>query len=721
MDHQGHTHKEETQVTLNVEGMTCAHCAMAVTKVLKKNNAIHPHVNFSTGEAIFSVHDKNDIPEIIKGIQRAGYKVLSRKEIESHQNGISAVEQKFLFTLPFTLPLFFSHMIFSHDFVLNNPIVQMILCLPVFFIGSAYFGKSAWNSLKVAAPNMNVLIMIGSGAAFAYSISGIILFYGSSSAHDYLFFETTATIITLVLLGNVLEHRSVKQTTSAISELSKMQNVIAKRVENHNGKELINEVSQKEINVGDVLLVNMGDSIPVDGLILSGATSIDESMITGESMPVEKNIGDKLIGGTIVSSGNLRMLAERVGQETVLSKIIEMVKSAQQKKPTIQKLGDTVSTIFVPIVIGISILTFFLCHDLFEISFQQSLMNSVAVLVISCPCAMGLATPTAVMVGIGRAAKNGILIKGGSTLEEFAKITKIVFDKTGTLTTGNFRIKKITALNNTRLEEVKSILFYLEQRSSHPIAKSMVSSLKNESHAPISFAEINEVKGIGINAKDASGNFFELGSYRIAKELTDDSWHTIYILKNKILVGYADLEDEIKQNAKETISFLNSQGILPVLLSGDIKSRCETIATQLGISEIYCEQTPSDKIKFIESLSKDEKVAMVGDGINDAPALAKASVGISIGNATQVAIQSSQIILLNEKDLYQLVLAFQISRKTLLTIKQNLFWAFFYNVVAIPIAAAGFLSPMIGALSMAFSDVMVIGNSLLLKIKSVKS
>lgn len=721
MDHHGHIHEPESQITLNVEGMTCAHCATTVTKVLERHHAIRPHVNFSTGEAIFSVKDKKDLPEIINGIQYAGYKVLTQQEIGSHPEGISPVEKKFLFTLPFTIPLFFSHMIFPHDFILNNPFVQMFICLPVFIIGCFYFGRSAWNSLKVAAPNMDVLIMLGSGAAFVYSISGIMLFYGTASVHNYLFFETTATIITLVLLGNVLEHRSVKQTTSAISELNKMQNVVAKRVEIHSGKEMIHEVFQKEIKIGDVLLINLGDSIPVDGSVLSGTASVDESMITGESLPVEKNAGDKLIGGTILSSGNLRMLAERIGKETVLSKIIEMVKNAQQQKPSIQKLGDRISNIFVPVVVVVSLVTFFICHYAFDISFQKSLMNSVAVLVISCPCAMGLATPTAVMVGIGRAAKNGILIKGGSTLEEFAKVSRIVFDKTGTLTTGNFKIRKIAALNNVEEEEIKSILFYLEQRSSHPIAKSIVSGLKKSNIRPFSFLDINELKGIGINAKDADGNFYEIGSYRIAHELTEDPSHTIYILKNKSLIGFADLEDEIKQNAKETIMFFSEHGVKPVLLSGDAKSRCETIAKQLGISEVYSEKTPADKIGLIESFSKNENVAMVGDGINDAPALAKASVGISIGNATQVAIQSAQIVLLNEKGLSQLKTAFVLSKKTLRTVKQNLFWAFFYNVVAIPVAAAGFLSPMIGALTMAFSDVIVIGNSLLLKIKSVKN
>jgi Cu+-exporting ATPase len=720
MKHSNSNHSEELNVILNVEGMTCANCAMAITKVLTDNGAKNPFVNFAAGEASFFLRDKNDLKKIIAEIHKAGYKVVSKQESAEHEKGLSPVEKKFLFTLPFTLPLFFSHLIFPHDSILNHPLVQLILCLPVFVIGCMYFGKSAWNSLKSGAPNMDVLIMLGSGAAFAYSVAGTILYYGTLHVHNYIFYETAATIITLVLLGNVMEHRSVKQTTSAIAELSKLQITTAKKIVLHNNQETIQEVPAESILAGDVLLVNMGDKIPADGMILSGDVSVDESMITGESVPVEKSEGAQVIGGTILLSGNMKMRAEKVGKETVLSKIIEMVKNAQQSKPQIQKLGDKVSNIFVPVVLGISILTFFICHFANNISVQQSFLNSIAVLVISCPCAMGLATPTAVMVGIGRAAKNGILIKGGSTLEEFAKVRKIVFDKTGTLTTGNFRIKNIQPLNGASKEEIETVIFHLEQHSSHPIAKSIVRELKDKNFPLISFSEIKEIKGTGIEATDKAGNFYRVGSYKIASQITADDSHTLYILKNNMLVGVVDMEDEIKPQAKETISFLKSKNIMPILLSGDMKARCETLARQLGITEVYSEQMPEQKLNLLSSLAEKSPVAMVGDGINDAPALAKASVGISIGNATQVAIHSSQIILLNEKDLSQLSTAYLISTHTLMTIKQNLFWAFFYNVIAIPVAAAGFLNPMIGALTMAFSDVIVIGNSIRLRTKKLR-
>jgi len=726
MDSHSHNHSEETQITLNVEGMTCAHCAMTVTKVLENNGAQHPGVNFATGEVRFLLPDNTELKKIVENINKAGYKVISQKEKEEHSKGLSSVEKKFLFTLPFTVVLFFSHMLFSHSFVFNDPFVQLGMCIPVFVIGCMYFGKSAWSSLKVGTPNMDVLIMIGSGAAFVYSLAGTFFYYGSHEMHNYIFYETTATIITLVLLGNVIEHRSVKQTTSAIAELTKLQTTAAKKIVIENGKETIVDVSSKDILVGDILLVNTGDKIPVDGSVLSGNISADESMITGESVPVDRAQYDKVIGGTLVVNGTLRMLAEKVGKETVLSKIIEMVKNAQQSKPEIQKLGDKVSAIFVPVVLGISVLTFFICHFAFDISAQKALMNSIAVLVISCPCAMGLATPTAVMVGIGRAAKKGILIKGGNSLEEFARTKNFLFDKTGTLTTGKFKIKHLIPVPSPQGEgnaydeqQLQSILFHLEQHSSHPIARSIVKELKNRTHLPFSFSDIKESKGMGIEAKNADGDIFKIGSYRMASELTKDNSHSLYVLRNNALIGFVDIEDEIKTKAKETISFFKAQGITPVMISGDKAERCNLIAGKLGISEVYSEQLPEQKLKLVESFSAKGHTAMLGDGINDAPALAKVSVGISIGNASQVAIHSSQIVLLNEKNLAQLQTAYLISKHTLRTIKQNLFWAFFYNVVAIPIAAAGFLSPMIGALTMAFSDVIVIGNSIRLRYKKL--
>lgn len=704
--------------------MDCANCAVGITKSLQKSGMENVHVDFATGEATFHLQNKNKLSSAIKEIQSLGYKVIDSKVKLENEGKLSSIEKRFYFTLPFTIVLFFSHMIFSHDFVLNKPLVQLLICTPVFIIGILQFGKSALGSVRIGVPNMDVLIFIGSTAAFIYSIIGMYT-YDTHQAHNYLFFETTATIITLVLLGNVLEHRSVKQTTTAIKDLSALTVSTAKIVGLQFGKEVITEISYKDIPVGGILQVNTGDKIPVDGEIISGEASIDEAMLTGESIPVEKAIADKVIGGTILLSGNFRMRAESVGNDTTLSKIIELVKKAQQAKPNIQKLGDKISAIFVPVVLGISILTFCLSYFVFDITLKEAMMRSIAVLVISCPCAMGLATPTAVMVGIGRAAKRGILIKGGNTLEEFAKIKNIVFDKTGTLTTGEFQIKNIVCLPtgqagyNSTEQEVKEILFQLEQHSSHPIAKSIVKALKDTA-STIQFSNATEEKGLGITSTDSNKNEYKVGSFKIAKHLTTDDTHNVYVLKNNALIATIDLSDELKSNVKESISSLTQAGINSILLSGDSKSKCNEVGQKTGITSIYSEQSPAQKLVLIEKLNSEASTAMVGDGINDAPALAKASVGISLSNATQVAIQSAQIILLKHGDLSTLVEAHLISKHTLITIKQNLFWAFFYNVVAIPIAAFGLLNPMVGALAMAFSDVIVIGNSIRLKTKKLR-
>ncbi|MEO6902888.1 MAG: cation-translocating P-type ATPase [Bacteroidia bacterium] len=707
----------ETNTTLNIEGMDCSNCALGITKSLRKKGMENVYVDFATGEARFFLPSEYKLKSIIEVINNLGYKVIDNKTNEK-EKGLSTVEKRFYFTLPFTIILFFGHMLLSADFILNQPYMQLVLCLPVFIVGVIHFGKSAWGSLKARFPNMDVLIFIGSTAAFIYSIIGIFLFNDSHLVHHYLFFETTATIITLVLLGNVFEHRSVKKTTDAIQDLTNLQVNKAKIISLQFGKEVITEVEIKDITIGSLLQVNTGDKVPVDGEIISGEALIDESMITGESIPVEKFNTHKVIGGTILVNGNIRIRTEAIGKDTVLSKIIELVKKAQQNKPEIQKLGDRISAIFVPVVLSISIITFLISFFILDITATEAMLRSIAVLVVSCPCAMGLATPTAVMVGIGRAAKRGILIKGGNTLELFAKIKNIVFDKTGTLTTGNFKIKNINYVGGISENEVKELLFRLEQHSSHPIAKSIVSELKNSCYTK-TFNTINEEKGLGISAVDNENNTYKLGSYKIAESISKDNTHNIYLLKNEKLIATLDIEDDIKTNAAETVELLKSQGIKSILLSGDTKQKCEEFAKKVNIDTVYSNQSPSEKLQIIDRLTKDNDSAMVGDGINDAPALAKATVGISLSNATEVAIQSAQIVLLKHNDLSVLTETFLISKHTLITIKQNLFWAFFYNVVAIPAAAIGLLNPMMGALIMAFSDVIVIGNSIRLRTKKL--
>jgi len=690
---------------LDVKGMSCANCAAGIKKHLESKGLKDVNVNFSTGEVSWGSSKKLDKSKVKNIITELGYTIKSKKK--DKEKDLSLVEKYFYFTLIFTLPLF-SHMFFSEDSFIQNPVLQFFLCLPVYIVGIKYFGKSAWGSLKTRIPNMDVLIFIGSTAAFVYSIYGWVLF-GSEHAHNYLFFETTATIITLVLLGNVLEHKSVKKTTSAIGDLSKIQEVIAKK-ETPNG---IVEIPFDKIKTNDILIINNGDKIPTDGIIISGTSYIDESMITGESIPIYKTKGDEVIGGTIITDGNLKIKATKIGDDTLLSQIIELVKNAQNNKPNIQKLGDKVSAIFVPVVLTISILTFFIGHFHFGINMQDALLRAIAVLVISCPCAMGLATPTAVMVGIGRAAKNGILIKGGDTLEKLATIKNIVFDKTGTLTTGKFEVSELNIITGDDAE-VKNIIYNIEQHSSHPIAKSLCNAFKNHS-TPLELSEIKEIKGESISAKIKEDSY-QIGSSKIYKS---DQKHDLYVLKNNNLIATLNITDQLKKNTTEVLNTIHNRGYNSVLLSGDKKEKCNSVATTLGITRVFSEQLPQDKISQIELLNKADNTAMLGDGINDAPALAKASIGISLGNATQVAIQTADVLLLNNEDLDQLPKALAVGKHTLLTIKQNLFWAFAYNLVAIPIAVSGLLNPMWGALFMAFSDVIVIGNSIRLRYKKI--
>lgn len=702
---------ETKKLKLEVEGMSCANCAAGIKKHLENNGLQGVNVNFSTGEASWENDNSKDKKVVAKTITSLGYKIKSSSKKEKKR--LSKVEKYFCFTLIFTLPLF-SHMLLPKVELLQNPLFQFILCLPVYIIGLSYFGKSAWGSIKTGIPNMDVLIFTGSSAAFFYSIYGWLINYGTTEVHHYLFFETSATIITLVLLGNVLEHKSVKKTTTAIGDLSAIQKVIAKKEINSK----ITEVSYEEIKVDDILIINSGDKIPTDSVIISGSAYIDESMITGESIPVNKKEGDEVIGGTIITEGNLKIKAIKVGDNTLLSQIIELVKNAQNNKPKIQKLGDQVSAIFVPIVLLIAILTYFFSSYIIsyfdiKVIITNPFLRAIAVLVISCPCAMGLATPTAVMVGIGRAAKNGILIKGGDTLEKLASIKNIVFDKTGTLTTGKFIVSKFNVLKEDK-SKVKNIIYNIEQHSSHPIAKSLCNAFQ-ENSSPLQLTNINEEKGISISA-NIDDNIYTIGSSKIYSSAEK---YDLFVLKNKKLIASLNISDELKTNTDLVISSLHKRGYTTTLLSGDKKEKCNQIASELGITTTYSQQLPQDKIEKIEKIERSNQSVMVGDGINDAPALAKATIGISLGNATQIAIQSADVVLLNNENLSQLPQTLSIGKHTLLTIKQNLFWAFAYNIVAIPIAVMGLLNPMWGALFMAFSDIIVIGNSIRLRYKNI--
>jgi len=692
------------EVVLKVEGMTCSNCAAGISKTLKKTGFEDAHANFSDGEVTFTTVASHTRDEAVKKIENLGYSVV---ENEATQNkGFSSIEKKFFFALLFSLPLFM-HMFVPHDWWLNDPVVQIALSTPVYILGVLHFGKSAWGSLKGGMANMDVLIFTGSSAAYFYSLAGTFMNWGTPEMHGFMFFETAAMIITLVLLGNVIEHRAVQKTSEQIGELTKLQSAVARIVMRMNGKEKIFDTDPKTVKIGDELQINDGDHIPVDGKLLSGRVEVNESAITGESDIVVKNTGDTVYSGTTVQGGNCRLEATAMAKDSTLEKIISLVKRARREQPDIQILGDKVSSIFVPAVLIISSVTFLLAFFLFEIGLTQSIMNSIAVLVISCPCAMGLATPTAVVAGIGRAAKKGILLKGGNTLERFAKADVILFDKTGTLTTGKFSMStRENEIGNRAMSLIKS----LENHSSHPIAKSLV-ELMSETEPEI-LTQIVELKGSGMKGISQSGEAIFFGK---DEEAISDLILTI----DKKVVCRVDIEDSIKENANEMVQAFREAGLTPEILSGDREAKVARVARQLGIEKFKAAMNPNEKLDYIEALSQNKIVVMVGDGINDGPSLSRAQVGISHGGATTLAIDSARVVLMRPDEMQALIDAYRISKATYKTIKQNLFWAFFYNVLAIPIAAVGLLNPMVAALSMAFSDVIVIGNSLRLKVKKI--
>ncbi len=699
---------ETAEISVKVEGMTCNNCAAGISKSLQKAGFKDADASFIDGEVTFTEVEGKTTQQAIDNIESLGYQVKD-SQAALKTDGISRIEKKFIFALVFTVPLFL-HMFFPKGAFINNPLVQIALCLPVYILGFLHFGKSAWGSLKARLANMDVLIFIGSSAAFFYSLVGTLLYWGEPKMHDFMFFETAATIITLVLLGNVLEHRSVQQTARSIGELSKMESSVAHIVMRVGTKEKIFDAAPKSVKKGDELQVNEGEYFPVDGTVLSGSAHVDESALTGESELVEKSEGSQIFSGTIIMRGNLRVETTLEAKDSTLQKIIDLVKKARRDQPNIQKLGDKVSGIFVPAVLGISALTFVLANWAFDIGITQSLMNAVAVLVISCPCAMGLATPTAVVAGVGRAAKNGILIKGGSTLERFAQAKTIIFDKTGTLTSGEFSIREDANSIGDRAEKlIKSI----ESHSSHPIAESFVAHYEKVEGEKLS--EISEIKGEGMQAKSISGEDIFFGK-NDDLEMKGD---LILKINNKPVATFT-ITDSILRDAKTMVDAFKSEGFKTIILSGDKKEKVLETAKALGIDEAHYAISPQGKLEMIESLSKNETIAMVGDGINDGPALSRAQVGISPGGASALALDSARIVIMNRDEMQSLITSFKISKHTYKTIKENLFWAFFYNIVAIPIAAFGFLNPMVAALAMAFSDVIVIGNSLRLKVKKLK-
>jgi Cu+-exporting ATPase len=708
------------KIKWKVDGMDCTNCALTIRKYLEKQGMQDVRVNFGTGDVSFDTQGTVEAEKLSRGIHDLGYQVVSTNghthphghDHEHTDGGIFSTQlQRFLFCLPFTLALMLHMIPGVHIHWLMNPWIQLGLCLPVFIVGMSFFGKSAWKSLRNGIPNMNVLIALGATAAFGYSLAGHIMGLGEG----YLFYETAATIITLVFLGNYLEEASIDSTQKELKKLARSQKIMANMIAfNDEKKEEIFPVENTDLHVGDLILIKTGEQVPIDCKILWGDAEVNEAIITGESTPVHKGKKDMLIGGSVLESGTVKAQVTAVGDDTVLARIINMVKQAQGEKPPMQQMADRISAIFVPVVIGIALVTL-IVNWIILADFQPALMRSIAVLVIACPCAMGLATPAAIAVGLGRGARRGILFRNATSLELFKDIRQVVFDKTGTLTTGNFVISGSSSTD----EEFKKIAFSLEKYSNHPIARSIAREWKAADE--IRWQQTEEIKGIGMKATDKQGNVYMAGSYRIAEKLTADDSHNVYIIKNGQLLGWIDVKDELRPESKEVVTYLQQKGIKTILLSGDRRKKTEQLAAELGIDEVIAEQTPEQKLEKITALTARTPTAMVGDGINDAPALAKATVGVSMSDASQLAMQNAQVVLM-KNGLQNLPMALGLGKHTYLTIKQNLFWAFSYNIVAIPVAAVGLLGvygPTYGALIMALSDVVLAINSVRLFIKKV--
>lgn len=715
--------KPMEKVNWKVQGMSCTNCALTIDKYLQQKGMQDVKVNFIGGDVSFGMPADHSQHELVKGIEKLGYHVAGHDHGHDHSGSGQKLFrnhfQRFLFCAVFTLPLMLHMIPGLHIHFLMNPYVQLALTIPVFIVGMDFFGRSAWKSLTQGIPNMNVLIATGAVAAFGYSLYGTL----TGQAAQFMFYETTATILTLVFLGNWLEDKSVETTQAALRKLAVSQKVMANMIAyDDQHQEHIFPVESTHLKVGDLVLIKSGEAVPMDCKILWGEASVSEAIISGESIPVEKKMNDILIGGSTLTEGTVKAYVTAVGENTVLANILKMVRDAQTEKPPVQQLADRISAIFVPVVTGIALLTLLVNYFAAGHTFTESLLRSIAVLVIACPCAMGLATPAAIAVGLGRAARNGVLFKNARSLEIFRNIRQVVFDKTGTLTTGAFTVKDFMfdggneSTGTKGNDAFRRLLFSLEKYSNHPIGKAIAREWKTKDD--IRWAKIEEVKGLGMKAVDKEGNEYLAASYAAASHLTGDSSHNVYVLKNGALAGWVDVADEIRPEARRVVTALKSAGIRTILLSGDRREKCEEVANALGIDEVIAEQTPQQKLEKIALLDSQAPVAMVGDGINDAPALAKATVGISLSDASHIAMQSAQVVLMNH-GLTNLPLSLGLGKHTYTTIQQNLFWAFAYNIIAIPVASLGLLSPTFAALAMGFSDVVLAANSIRLRFKKV--
>lgn len=603
-----------------------------------------------------------------------------------------------------------------------------ILVTPVQFIGGWSFYKGSWDAIKTRHINMDFLIALGTSVAYFYSVA--VLFFPDvlpvKVNERNVYFEVSAVIIAFVLLGKYMEEIIKKRSSAAVRKLLDLKPATAHVI--RDGQET--EIPAENIMVGEIIIVRPGEKIPTDGTVTEGTSSVDESMLTGESMPIEKNIGSQVIGGTFNHTGLFRFKATKVGAETALAQIIKMVEDAQTSSAQIQRIADKVTAYFVPAIVIVALLAFFGWWLMGN--FSQGLLAFIAVLIISCPCALGIATPAALMVGVGKAASNGILIRGGEVLERAEKLTAVVFDKTGTLTRGEPNVTDIVTLSSQSESDVLTFAAALESGSEHPLGEAIVRAAQHRKLALPAISQFEAIPGHGIRG-EITGHVILLGNRRLfqsenitttAAEQTMSQLETegktaMLVACDQALIGIIAVADTLKPEAKEAIASLQADKIEVVMLTGDNKRTADAIAKQLGITEVIAEVLPQSKVEVIQNLQKQGKfVAMVGDGVNDAPALATATIGIAIGSGSDVAKETGGIILI-KNDVRDVVTAIRISRATMRKIKQNLFWAFIYNSIGVPVAALGFLNPIIAAAAMALSSLSVIANSALLKVQKL--
>ena len=741
--------KTET-IQLQISGMTCASCVKINSRALMKvPGVLEATVNYATEKATVSyeakITESKILPLLKEAVKNRGYEATvlqgqSNKDLKKKQQAeMNKIKFKLMLGVILATPALILGMGFMRNPIPYQNYILWVLATPVQFYVGAQFYKGAWAALKNKTSNMDTLIAMGTSAAYFYSVV-IVLIHGNS-AHQY--FEASAVLITLVVLGKYLEVIAKGKTSKAIQKMMQLGAKTATVIRKVKGKEQELKIPIDEVKVGDIVLVKPGQKVPVDGTITHGHSTIDESMVTGESIPTTKQKGDNVIGATINKTGAFRFKATKVGANTTIARIIKLIEDAQTSKAPIQRYADTISSYFVPAVIYIALITFTVWFSIMKAEVGFAVIAAVTVLVIACPCALGLATPTAIMVGTGKGAQHGILIKGGEALETAHKIKYVVFDKTGTITKGEPELTDLIAVGKATEKQILGIAASIEKNSEHPLAEAIVNYGKGQKVAFRKVTGFKALVGRGITARIAStkyyfGNLKLMQEQRIKvsksvkarmQELEHNGKTVMLLANNKQILGIVAVADAIKEDSPKAISQLKKIGIIPYMITGDNQRTAKAIAEKAGISSkhVFAEVMPEDKAKYVKKLQQRGrfKVAMVGDGINDAPALAQADIGIAMGSGTDVAMETGQIVLM-KPSLVGVVKAIKLSRQTMSKIRQNMFWALAYNSLGIPVAAGllypwtgWLLNPMIAGGAMALSSVSVITNSLLLKMKKL--